>query len=320
MRRSWALVGGAALLASACAGFAQMVIKSPPSVAAPEQLPSGLNYIAGFELSSPLPAFGGLSGLALSGDGARALAVTDKGRWVQLALAYSDDRLVDVDIEAIRPILGPDGAPLSSDRRDIEAIVADDDLKQIVLSTEGSHRLMAVNLRTDDWRSRTETVAGPALFEGLGINKGLEALARRASDGALIAISEGTLPDEDDHAGWIVDGAGEGARFSVSRIGRYKPTDLAQGPDGRFYLLERRFSLLAGFWIRLRRFEADAFRPGVRAEGTMLGEIGPPDDIDNMEGLALRRGADGRTYIFMLSDDNFSALQRTLLLQFAVEE
>ena len=41
--------------------------------------------------------------------------------------------------------------------------------------------------------------------------------------------------------------------------------------------------------------------------------------IDNMEGMALHR--DGReTVVTMISDDNFSAFQRTLLLEFALAE
>jgi hypothetical protein len=37
-----------------------------------------------------------------------------------------------------------------------------------------------------------------------------------------------------------------------------------------------------------------------------------------MEGIAAHRGASGETIITLISDDNFSALQRTLLLQFAL--
>jgi hypothetical protein len=37
-----------------------------------------------------------------------------------------------------------------------------------------------------------------------------------------------------------------------------------------------------------------------------------------MEGMALHRNANGETIITLVSDDNFSPLQRTLLLQFAL--
>ena len=38
--------------------------------------------------------------------------------------------------------------------------------------------------------------------------------------------------------------------------------------------------------------------------------------MDNFEGLALRRDRAGRTLLYLVSDDNFVPLQRTLLLQF----
>ncbi len=40
--------------------------------------------------------------------------------------------------------------------------------------------------------------------------------------------------------------------------------------------------------------------------------------IDNMEGIAVHRNAHGETIITLVSDDNFSAIQRNLLLQFAL--
>ena len=38
--------------------------------------------------------------------------------------------------------------------------------------------------------------------------------------------------------------------------------------------------------------------------------------IDNMEGLGVHIAADGSTVLTLISDDNFSFLQRTTLLQF----
>ena len=42
--------------------------------------------------------------------------------------------------------------------------------------------------------------------------------------------------------------------------------------------------------------------------------------IDNMEGIAVHRNAQGETIITLVSDDNFSAIQRNLLLQFTLGE
>ena len=41
-------------------------------------------------------------------------------------------------------------------------------------------------------------------------------------------------------------------------------------------------------------------------------------EIDNMEGLSVHRGANGDSILTLISDDNFSPIQRTVLLQFAL--
>ena len=51
----------------------------------------GLEYRGGLELTSDNGRFGGLSGLEISPDGARLLAVSDRGHWVELGLVYDDD-------------------------------------------------------------------------------------------------------------------------------------------------------------------------------------------------------------------------------------
>ena len=42
--------------------------------------------------------------------------------------------------------------------------------------------------------------------------------------------------------------------------------------------------------------------------------------IDNFEGIAARRNDAGETLIYILSDDNFSLLQRTLLFMFRLDD
>jgi hypothetical protein len=42
--------------------------------------------------------------------------------------------------------------------------------------------------------------------------------------------------------------------------------------------------------------------------------------IDNFEGIAALDGEDGRTTVWIVSDDNFSAAQKTLLYRFSFDE
>ena len=59
---------------------------------------------------------------------------------------------------------------------------------------------------------------------------------------------------------------------------------------------------------------------GAPIVGEELAQIGSPLAPDNFEGVAARRASDGRTLIYLLSDDNFSILLRTVLFVFALAE
>jgi hypothetical protein len=119
--------------------------------------------------------------------------------------------------------------------------------------------------------------------------------------------------------GYILTGVRRGP-FDVVRSGEYDITDLAFLASGEMLLLERRYSFLRGLEARTRRIAADAIRPGAVVDGPVIFEAGAGHHIDNMEGLAVYRGAAGETVVSMISDDNFSPLQRTILLEFTLHD
>jgi hypothetical protein len=61
-------------------------------------------------------------------------------------------------------------------------------------------------------------------------------------------------------------------------------------------------------------------KPGALVDGTMLIDAGNAHQIDNMEGIAAHRAVNGEIIITVISDDNFSRLQRIMLLRFALIE
>ena len=85
-------------------------------------------------------------------------------------------------------------------------------------------------------------------------------------------------------------------------------------------ILSRYFKLLGGFKARLERIPARAIEGGAVLKGELLGRFAPPLTVDNFEGVAVTRDADGATLVYILSDDNFHFLQRTLLLLFRLDE
>ena len=70
-----------------------------------------LVYRGGVELTSKDPRFGGLSGLLVTQNGNRMLAISDRGWWLQGDLSYNQlgdfVGVQDVDILPMRPLEGP---------------------------------------------------------------------------------------------------------------------------------------------------------------------------------------------------------------------
>jgi hypothetical protein len=72
--------------------------------------------------------------------------------------------------------------------------------------------------------------------------------------------------------------------------------------------------------MRIRRIKASEIKRGALIVGETLLEATDALNIDNMEGIAVHRTPAGETILTLISDDNYSPLQRTLLMQFAVPD
>ena len=105
------------------------------------------------------------------------------------------------------------------------------------------------------------------------------------------------------------DGLFGAARLEYKRAARFRPA-------GDILVLERRYTLIGGVAALLRRLPQESIRRGARLDGAEIARLQPPLNVDNMEGIAVRRNGAGGTLIYLLSDDNYSVLQRTLLLMF----
>ena len=91
-------------------------------------------------------------------------------------------------------------------------------------------------------------------------------------------------------------------------------------PSSDLLLLERKFSWLGGIGIRIRRVTLASVAPGAVVDGPAIFNADLGHEIDNMEGIDAHVTAEGETVITMVSDDNFSMIQRNLLLQFTLVE
>jgi hypothetical protein len=161
----------------------------------------------------------------------------------------------------------------------------------------------------------------PDDFKTFTYNKSLECLAVPPKGmplaGQLIAVTERSLDAQGNERSFLFAG-NHLARFSVKRSEDFDVSDCAVLPPGDLLLLERRFSPTRGLAMRIRRIALGAIGPGALVDGVPLIEADLGYQIDNMEGIAVHRNAAGETIITLVSDDNFSVLQRNLLLQFAI--
>lgn len=274
-----------------------------------------LRFLGGLVLTSPFPGFGGISGFALEQDG-HFLAITDAGLFLSGRLATENDRptgLADVKAAAL----------LDAEGR-VQADNAREDVESVTLAPDAAY--VAMETINEIWRYPRDPLGKPGklvpapAIKGLRRNTGLESLAYMPSGplkGALVAIGEEGARKADDLPGFIIGGATPGT-FTVAKSGPFDATDLALGPDGNFYLLERHYTPLDGVSMQMRRFPAGEVKPGARITGEVLGRFDMGYEIDNMEGLGVTRAASGEILLTLISDDNFSPLQRTILLRFAV--
>ncbi len=284
-----------------------------------------LEWRGGLVLTSDHDKFGGFSGLALNGKGDKMVAVSDRGWWMSAVLKYDAGRLSGLQNVRFSKLLNARGRPLKGKRwKDSESIVALDpggDLSRLLVSFERRHRILKYAFGKKGLRAAGRAIKTPGALKSLKYNKGLEAIAvfgkNTAQKGAIIALSERSLDKNGNIRGWILNGPFKGD-LKVLRRNEYDLTDAETLPGGDLLILERKLSMFSGLQFRIRRIASATIRPGAVLDGKVLIESGMNRSIDNMEGMSLHTAPDGELRLTLISDDNFSILQRTLLLQFAL--
>jgi hypothetical protein len=137
--------------------------------------------------------------------------------------------------------------------------------------------------------------------------------------GTLIAMSERGLDPQGNLIAFLVGGPTPG-QFSDRLTNNFDISDAVLLPSGDLLILERKFSLFSGVGIRIRRIPLASVAPGAVVDGPSIFDADLGQEIDNMEGIDAYVTPEGDTVLTMVSDDNFSLLQRTLLLQFTLVE
>lgn len=287
-----------------------------------------LTFLGGLELIPPPGDLGGLSALLALNSGSSILSISDNGLWFASDIVEDDTgKPLGLQNPRIAVMRGKAGRNLRADwGHDTEAMARAtvDGEERLLVSAERANRIYVFPwpLESGDERILADLPV-PQGIKNLRGSKGLEAIAVAPSDtplsGTLVAIAERGRTDAHDIPVFLLGGPTPG-ELLIRKSDRYDVTDAVFLPGGDLLVLERRFNLRDWVGMRLRRFQQDELKPGALAEGTIVMEADYGHQIDNMEGLAWHRSADGAVILSLISDNNRSVLQRTLLLRFKFNE
>jgi hypothetical protein len=270
-----------------------------------------LTFLGAWELRSDNGDFGGISALVALRDG-RFLGVSDAGALIGFGM--SGDQRADRPFIAALP--GAFGKGITYKDRDSEGIAYDAVSGRVWVSYEYNHAIR----RFPASMSRVNGMVRPSIMRRWPRNSGAETLVR-LMDGRFLVFAEG---GPDDGVYPAIQFSGDPVEAGTTQFPfRYRPTqgyritDASQLPDGRLLLLERRIGFPEGFTAKLLILEPEKIGRDLTVSGEVIATLAPPLLVDNMEGLAITQEQD-RTMVWLVSDNNFNAIQRTLLMKFTL--
>jgi hypothetical protein len=270
-----------------------------------------LDFIGGWAFTSDNARFGGIS--AMHVEGGEVVALSDAGTLLRFAVPRQAGR----QRVALIPLASGPGPATRKSNRDTESLLVD-----------GPWLWAGFERHNMIWRYRRADLAAagaarpPAMRRWRG-NAGPEGLVRLA-DGRFIVFAEGADDGRRTSPAVLFDGdpanpATRSFPISYARMEGHRITDATVLRDGRLLLLNRRYALFEGASAVISVADIRALRPGGTIEGREIAALRPPLTVDNMEALSTTV-ENGRTIVWIASDDNFFPLQQTLLLKFALVE
>lgn len=269
------------------------------------RLDAGVRFAGGVQIvldeTSPLHS---LSDLKLDGEDG-FVGVTDAGDLVRGRLILNDQgRLTGVAGLQYRRLTLMNGAPIVEKADgDAEGLAISDD-GEVVVSFERDHRIW--NYGPVDAVRTVPTVLSRPDFPFTN-NDGMEGISV-ASNGLRVAGESGGVWDCFTAHCRVVT-APPPTPLTDSE---YRITGMDRDPSGDgYFVLQRLFRAPADVRAHIRRMDGNG------ELGPVLVELKFPGTTDNFEGLAAVTRNDGAR-LYILSDDNSSKKQRTLLLAFDV--
>jgi hypothetical protein len=254
-----------------------------------------------WEIASPYMDFGGYSAMYVLGGG-RLRLFSDRG-----------SRLIITLPPAVAPASpnSPfanvwDIGPFSNLYADIESATRDLDTGDYWLGFESFNGVAKYDIASSFVAARQ-----PPEMRGWPVNRGAEAMVR-LSNGRFLILPEnrqrGLLFAADPTS------EQEAQTFAFHLPDPYYATDMAAMPDGRVLILARGLEWgLPPFTARLYLADPADIAPDAVWTPQLVAELDALLPRENYEALAIVPQDDGSLVLWIASDDNLAALQRTLL-------
>ncbi len=277
-----------------------------------------LEFLAGWKLTSDNADFGGISSMLVLPD-SRIFMLSDAG--VLIGFTLDEEKGL-----AKRPFIAPlpDGPPVENGfakkNWDAESLVHNPQTGQYWVGYERYHGI---------WRygpsfARKEAERQVKEMQGWPPNGGAEAMLRlpgsKDTKDRFLVFSESADYSKGGYQALIFDGDPAEADVKPTLFG-YRPpkgyelTDATLLPDGRALLLHRRFTPLEGVSAIVSIGDLSEIKAGKLWTSQRIASLKPPLKVDNMEALSVTVEGD-ETIIWIASDDNFNAIQETILMKF----
>ena len=265
-----------------------------------------------WELTSSHGWFGGFSAL-VAGEGQALIAGTDRG-W-----------LLDLDLAGDAPRAVPGTYRFVGDRKrgrkevvDLESLARHPVTGTLWAAFEND------NLVARYAPDGTTTWRAPPEIQEWSRNSGPESMTRLA-DGRFLMLAEGRVDGSDTmHEALLFPDdpakAGRPLAFFFAAPPDYDPVDAVQVPDGRVLILLRRveYAIPARFDTAIAIADPHTIRAGKAWQARIIQRLDGGVFADNFEGIAFVPSATdpARGAVWVVSDNNFSVFQRSLLVRF----
>lgn len=280
-----------------------------------------LRFRGGVELRSTEATFGGLSGLEVLDDG-RFVALSDSGQWFEGRIVLDASGAL-TGVSDVRTALMRDerGEPFESKQAGDSEDLAQLPDGRFAVSFEQTQSIRIYDLNRDG--PFGAATPGPRLegVQRLPPNVGLEALTTTGGNALLVGAEGGSADQTPLWVAPLDSRAAVPSQTNYPLARGFALTSLDRLPGGGFVALERFYAPVIGARARLTRFDDAALtQHGGTITKTELALLAPPMPVDNFEGVSAVRTADGGARLYIVSDNNFSGRQRTLLYAFDIVE